>query len=278
MGEWSRTTPWRQGHTLSEEAAVALKLENAQSQERPVVVVISHDCDIAATPAKEPRVEVILGRLIDGPSGDFTHAKNARILHLRFVCGDKEQWVELPATEKLAIAKADLAAFAPRPDLSLDQAGHSTLQRWLAARYRRSAFPDAFDNRLRESGLQDKLIGILKPYGEHILAIFFDVNQGKDEIRVDPADAYALTIYVLYTTESDPEKAQIAAEEARGKIETAFRKKLFEPTQRWRDIELCECAAVSDEALTYRQSTLFREWRLEYISLREDPPQPMLKS
>jgi hypothetical protein len=276
MAEWSRTTPWRQGHLLTEEALSALKVKSTQSPDRTVVVVISHDCDIAATPAKEPNIEVILGRLIDKPGGDFVHAKNARTLHLRYAHEDKEQWIELPAAEKVAIAKSDLAAFAPRSDLGLDPAGHSTLQRWLAARYRRSAFPDAFEKRLRENGFQDKLIGILKPYGEHILAIFFDVDDGKEETRIDPADTYALTIYLLYTTELDPGKAQTAAEEAREKIETAFRQKFFEPTRRWNKIELCECTAISDEVLTYRQSTLFKEWRLEYLSLREDPPQSML--
>ncbi|MFZ0295496.1 MAG: hypothetical protein WAL52_17940 [Candidatus Sulfotelmatobacter sp.] len=276
MAEWSRTTPWRQGHLLSDEALSALNVKSVQSPERTVVVVISHDCDIAATPAKEPKVEVISGRLIDKPSGDFVHAKNARTLHLRFVRDDKEQWVELSAAEKLAIAKADLADFAPRSDLGLDQVGRSTLQRWLAARYRRSAFPEAFEKRLKENGFQDKLVGILKPYGEHILAIFFDVDDGKEEMRLDPADTYALTMYLLYTTELDPGKAQTAAQEAREKVETAFRQKFFEPTRRWSHIELCECAAISDEVLTYRQSTLFKEWRLEYLSLREDPPQPML--
>jgi hypothetical protein len=276
MAQWDRTTPWRQGHLLTDEAATTLNLKGSQPQ--AVVVVISHDCDLAATPSKEPNVEVIRGRQIETPDGNFAHAKNARALHLPFICGNQKQWIELLATDKLAIGKADLAAFAPRPDLRLDQAGHSILQRWLAGRYRRAAFPDAFENRLKQNGLQEKLIGILKPLGEHIVAVFFDVDNGQEAVRTDPSDTYALRIYIAYATDPDPGRAQAAAEEVRDKIETAFRQRLFEPTQQWTDIELCECITISEESLTYRQSTLFKQWHLEYISLREDPPGLMLKS
>jgi hypothetical protein len=276
MVQWDRKTPWRQGHLLTHEAATTLNLKGLQPQ--AVVVVISHDCDLAATPSKEPNVEVIRGRQIETPDGNFAHAKNARALHLPFIGGNQKQWIELLATDKLAIGKADLAAFAPRSDLRLDQAGRSILQRWLAGRYRRAAFPDAFENRLKENGLQEKLIGILKPLGEHIVAVFFDVDNGQEAVRTDPSDTYALRIYIAYATDPDPGKAQAAAEEVRDKIETAFQQRLFEPTQQWKDIELCECITISEESLTYRQSTLFKQWHLEYISLREDPPGLMLKS
>ncbi len=276
MAEWNRKTPWRQGHMLSDEAAVALKLKNAESPEQTVAVVISHDCDLAASPAKEPKAEAILGRLVGKPDGNLTHAKNARTLHLTFDRAHQHQWVELTATGKLTIEKTDLAAFVPRTDISLDQAEYPTLQRWLAARYRRSAFPDAFDKRLEESGAAKQLIAVLKPLGKHIAAIFFDVDDGKEVTRIDPADAYALRIYLLYTTESSPEEAMAAAEEARQRIGEAFHKVFFKPSGQWRDIELIECIAIADEALTYRQSQQFKEWRLEHLSLREDPPQPML--
>ncbi|MFZ1138582.1 MAG: hypothetical protein WAN76_05360 [Candidatus Sulfotelmatobacter sp.] len=263
---------------MSDEAAVALKLKSAESPDRTSVIVISHDCDLAASPAKEPRVEAILGRLIEKPDGNLTHAKNARALHVPFVRANQQQWVEMIATGKLTVEKTDLAAFAPRTDISLDQAEYPTFQRWLAARYRRSAFPDAFDKRLEESGTERQLVSILKRLGQHIIAIFFDVDDGKEATRTDPADVYALRIYLLYTTESNPEEAMAAAEEARQQIEEAFHRVFLKPSGQWRDIELLECVVIADEAMTYRQSLQFKEWRLEHLSLRDDPPQPMLQA
>lgn len=277
MVEWSRNTPWRQGHVLPEEAAVALNLKKLQAAEPTAVVVISHDCDLAAAPGSEPHVEVICGCLIDSPDGNFTYAKAPRTLHVPFVDGDREQWVELVATEKVLISKTDLAEFSPRTDFHLESSGHATLQRWLAARYRRAAFPDVFDKRLEDSGLRDKLTRILRPTGEHIAAIFFDIDDGKEETRIDPSDTYTLDIFLVYTTALDPEKAQAAAEEACRRIEVAFQKKLLAPTGKWTFIELRDCSVISDEALSYKQSTLFKQWRLEQLSLRKDPHEPMLE-
>lgn len=273
MVEWSRNTPWRQGHVLPEEAAVALSLSKDS-----IIVVISHDCDLSAVPDKEPAVEVICGRLVnDQDHGNFAHAKAARILHIPFVCGDETQWVELAATEKVSISKTKLVEFSPRTDFRLESPGNVILQHWLAARYKRAAFPDAFDKRLEDSGLRDKLTRILEPLGEHIRAIFFDLDDGKEIEHIGPDDTYVLVIHLLYFTESDPEKAQAAAEKASEEIERAFRAKLSSPTGQWMFIELRECSVISDQSMTIWQSLQFKEWRLEHLSLRKDPPDPTLR-
>ena len=274
MVEWSRNTPWRQGQVLPEAAAIALNLSKDS-----IVVVISHDCDLTAAPDKEPVVEVICGRPVDDEDhGNFAHAKVSRTLHISFPCGEQTQWVELTATKKMSIPKEKLAEFRPRTDLCLEPAGNAILQRWLAARYRRAAFPDAFEKRLKATGLEGELTRILKHLGEHIVAIFFDVDDGREAIRTEVSDTYALRIYLLHSTEPDPEKAQAAAEEACRRIEVAFQKKLLAPTGKWTLIELCDCSAISDEALSYKQSALFKQWRLDQLSLREYPPRPMLET
>lgn len=276
MAEWNRTTAWRQGHILTHEAAVALKVKPEESPEQTVAVVISHDCDLAADPAKEPNVELVIATLVGQPRGDLTFSKNARTLHLSFDCSQRKQWVELNATDKVAVPKSALVEFSPREDFQLDRSGRSTLQQWLAARYKRAAFPDAFEARLKESGLAERLTTIIKPHGKYIRAIFFDLDNGKDETRTDPGDTYALRIYVLYATEDDPEKAALVADEVCSKIEAAFQKRLLDASQKWTLIELCECSPISDEVFTIAQSHISQEWRLEHLSLRQDPPQPML--
>ena len=59
MGEWSRETHWRQGSVLPDDASKALELSHPESPERTFVVVISHDCDLAADPDREPLVELV---------------------------------------------------------------------------------------------------------------------------------------------------------------------------------------------------------------------------
>jgi hypothetical protein len=170
MAEWTRETPWRQGHVLAGETIDKLGLRDTRAPER-TVVVITHDCDLAASPDKEPDIEVIIGRLVEKADGNFTHAKSPRVLHLAFTTPGGPRVVELAATNKARIAKTDLIDHAPRRGWELDPTGLSILQRWLAARYRRTAFPDAFEELLNRSGASARLTKILKPAGKHICAV-----------------------------------------------------------------------------------------------------------
>jgi hypothetical protein len=277
MAEWSRETPWRQGYALTDETVEKFALRDARAPEVTLVVVISHDCDLAASPDKEPEVELIVGRLIEKADGNFTHAKTPRVLHIEFATPDGGKFVELSATKKVRVAKSDFAGHEPRREFQLGPTEQSILQRWLGARYRRAAFPDAFEKRLNESGASARLTKILKPAGKHICAIFFDVDGGKEVQRNDPNDSYALTIVLLYTSQPNSAESEAVALKVREQIESVFKELFFDRDNSWRDIELLECMVMSDEALTYAQSGLLKQWRLEHLSLREDPEDPMIQ-
>jgi hypothetical protein len=197
MADWSRETPWRQGHVLSDETVK--KTGIADGAPGTIVVVISHDCDLAALPDKEPDVELIVGRIVEKAEGNYTHAKTPRVLHLEFTTPNASKFVELAATNKTRLPKEALVDEEPRPGFELNPGDQSILQRWLAARYRRYGFPDEFEKRLKDSGGSERLTKIVKPAGQHICAIFFDVDEGAEVQRNDPEDTYALSI-VLFTT------------------------------------------------------------------------------
>lgn len=265
---WDRSTPWRQGHVLPPAALHALGLVRAEADLGTIVaVVISHDCDLANDDMEsEPHAEIIVGHLIEAVSGNNAHAKVPRKLHINYSSPDGPRAVELIATQKQLCAKEQLADFSPLP-WSLSDAEASTLQRWLGARYRRSAFPDTFESILKNAKLHERIAKIIDPLGHAIPAIFFDVQETDD--------LYALGITLLYDTSSDPDGAEASAITAAEAISEAFAKKLLDKKAGWTGIELVYCEPMSDEAMTYRQSTILKQWRYEYLSLRTDPQQPM---
>lgn len=277
MAEWSRNNAWRQGQVIPQELARKLDLVKCEDADTRLAVVIAHDCDIAQLVGAEPELEIIVGRLVAQLDGNCTHAKNARKLHLPFAVEAGEVFVELMANAKKSLAKNLFIGTTPDPGFKLTAERHSILQRWLASRYRRAAFPDAFDDRFdRQTKLKDKLTAILKPLGEHIVAVFFDVDDGEEVKRQQPEDTYTLDIYLVSNTGDDPAKAEAAVEAARKKIEAACRERLFVKDKGWQYIELRECMVISDQALTYRQSSMFKRWNIDYMSLREDPQQELL--
>ena len=276
MATWDRDTPWRQGHVLTSESSVALGLVSADRAESAFTVVISHDCDLAQIPEAEPLVEIIVAKQIGAANGNFTHAKNSRRLHLECVVSGAAAFLDMQALDKTSTRKDDLAGHAPSAIVVVKPEDRSVLQRWLAARYRRAAFPDEFERRLNDIGVSKRIAKILEPLGKHLVAVFFDVDEGVEHVRNGAGDLYVLRIDILYSTEEDPAAALEAAEKAVASIAAAFRERCFDPATGWKWIELAGCEPVSDEAMTYAMSTQLKRWNMDYLSLRGDPPaEPM---
>ncbi len=270
MEAWSRSTPWRQGKFLASETAAELGLTEGDPDR--VVIVVTHDCDLTQSIESEPEIEVVIGSLIEAYQldGNFSNAKNARKLHLSIEGGHKP-YIELIATDKQRINKVSLINQSPSL-MELNGQNKTTLCRWLAKRYRRSAFPDEFETRLTNNKLDRKISDAVKNCGENIAEIFFDLRNPEAVAN----ENYQLDIIILYSTAHDAGAARIDAEAASKKIQTAFETRLYDKKhETWKDIELGYVESVADESLTYRQSQLLKAWRLEHISLAADPQQPI---
>lgn len=274
--EQSRDTPWRQGLVLEQQAAIDLGLIAPDCADQSVVVMVTHDCDIASDASREPDVEVIVGQRISALGAD-TNAKTARRLHIAFDTSQGPVAVELQATRKVARPKPAVLSTQPRLDWKLAPEGQVTLQKWLAARYYRSAFADEFERRLKDkpARLDGKMAKALEEPSEHILAVLFDVDGGTENHRNGADDVYELHITLLYDSTRNEPAAYDAAQKAADAIEDAF-EKAFCLAGTWKNIQLLSCLPVSDNAMTVAQSHLLKQWRLEYVSLETDPQQSML--
>lgn len=274
MVAWTRDELWRQGQLLPTQKAVELKLIKEADAEQYAVVIISHDCDVAADVALEPTIEVIIGRFVDELHGNVTNAKNVRELQIKYD-SQSDKIVELKAANRICVDKQKLTGCNPRDDLNLALNNKRILQKWLAARYDRSAFPNEFEHRLKKHKTHDAIAKILKPSGEFIRGVYFDLGNQADTDIESCDDVYELEIYLLHVTEPDTLVAEDAAKEIKLKISACFSKNYCNSQGQWTSIELIDCHVISDEAMTVRQSLSLRQWRMDHMSLREDPNQPM---
>jgi len=196
-GDHERRATWSQGQLLSPEAALALQLVAAEEATSQFPIVITHDCDLAAALEKEPLTEILIGRPIE-KLGSATNAKVARRLELPLQSNSGPRAVELLAPDKRAVPKAARFEHVPRRDLWLAPQDRRILQRWLAARYRRAAFPEAFEDRLRTKigrrTVVEHIESILDDGGEWIRGLFFDLDDGEVCERNGPDDVYRLGI------------------------------------------------------------------------------------
>ena len=259
---------WRQGHFLSACTVGDLDLIPDADGENATAIVVSHDCDIMQPIDVEPSVEVIVGKRIDNADGNYTYGKNPRRLHFAGCAGTSQVWIDLNATNRRFVCKEKLADKTPSKELQIGGKSKDMLQFWLAARYRRSAFPDEFNRRLANTGVASQLRKVLKSEGKYILAVFFDVDEGKEQERQGKEDAYLLAIDLLYSTTDDPPTAEKSAERARKGTVSAFRKCCFDgKSNSWHDIELTSCEPIADEAMTYAMSLHLKRWTTDDIRI-----------
>lgn len=268
---WTRDTPWRQGHILTTDAVEALGLLHPETPDATCVVVIGHDCDLANDDLQvEPDVEVIVGRRLDRGNGSYFWAKAPRTLHVDVLRGDAAVVVELVATSKRLVPKQALATFPPDTAYSFSGKALSALRSWLAVRYNRAAFPDAFVDRMAQSKVDKRLTKIIEPVGNLLSAVYFDVDKGMD---IDHSDGspYELKIVLAYDPGEDPEQAADSLEKLEAAITGEFEKRHFDHALgQWNGIALKTCMSISEDDLRVGQARRLTEWRLEYMTLKTD--------
>ena len=263
---WTRTTPWRQGSVIPTNAAVELGLIRAEEAETSITVVISHDCDLSCDRLEaEPAVEVMAGCRIDATNGNFTAAKNPRILHIELYQTEAVVCVELNATRKATVPKQQLASYQPESALAIKDNNLSVLQAWLAARYKRAAFPDELVNRFKP--IHDAFVKAAKKTTDEILGIFIDYEPHENGLAAQ--EPYSLFLTVVFST--DIADAEPHAQQVVNDLCEAF-DKYFRKNDHWQLIELRGCVALSDTEFTLRDVLQTKQYRLEYISYRQDPP------
>lgn len=271
MGEWVRQTPWRQGSLLSGESAVALGLLQKDEADRRVLIAVSHDCDIANSNLHaEPTVEFVIGEIVEKIDGSYTRAKNARILHLAFETPKGKKAVSFSIRGRKDVDKTALSDHIPEMNWQhISPRGLDSLRWWLAARYFRSSFSDTFEARLKQSKLDQKIETHLSPHGEAVYGIYFLVDRGAVVQRADD-DTHELLALIVYDAGAD-ENQVTAIKLASSEIAAEFEKKFYDShSKAWGKIELASCNAISDEAFSYSDSRLYKQWRLEYRSLEDN--------
>jgi hypothetical protein len=271
VADWRRDTPWRQGHLLTADAIEALI---PTAPEGASAVVVSHDCDLVS---KEEQVELIVGKTAARLDGNKTFAKSPRVLQLEYVGAAGSCIIELNATEKRMVPKKDLFKFGPESKYTRSEPNVGVLQKWLAARYRRSAFPDAFNDCLEETKLRELIVKICRAHATAIRGLYFDVDHGDERVHLTHDDPFTLGIVLLVDSGSGDEAFE-EAEKAKKKLEDIFEAKFYTAEGGWKRIKLEYCDVASDQVMTVHQALLTKEWKLEYISLETDPHAATLDS
>ena len=264
--KWLRDNQWRQGQVLAQESVRKLQ-ETGVVADNPngVVVVISHDCDLANDNLyQEPNVEVIEAEIIRDVNGTLTFAKSSRTLHFEFNHEGEKVFVELRALNKKQISKVDMLDLKPDQSYTLDVKSLKLLQHWLSVRYKRSSFSNEFVNLLNSSGMKDKLAKQVRKYSDQITGVYFDVDEGQ---QIDHFDGSPFKLSIVISTNADRDFQEGA--ELESAITDLFSEKFFSADQQsWKDLEFLSCIIIREDEFTVDNSRKLKHWDFDHLSFR----------
>jgi hypothetical protein len=259
---WSRDTQWHQGSVLSAESARKLKLQDSDAF---LHIAISHDCDIAnENVINEPQIEFMRGKLAYGGQGKFCDAQNARTLRIHIQNSGIPQDIELKIRDRFFIEKKDLLPHTPESECFVQGKNLVVLQRWLAARYWRSAFSNSFEDRLEK--VEKKIDKALKGLTNEIEGVYFRVDDGINK-ELDNSEVHELRMLLVYEASASNEHRKLIDEAAKI-IQNAFVTAYLCNTV-WQEIELVgNCDLISTSVFSYEDQRSFKRWRLDHRSLQ----------
>lgn len=266
-----KDTDWRQGSILTHDSSLALGLFKKDIYNKQAIV-ISHDCDLQNN--KEEEVEVIISTKISINDPSYTAARNVRCLHIAFQSSQSSEliFIELQHSGRKSISKKIFHDLA-RLEANLKAEEKRTLKQWLAARYGRPEFPNAFESRLSNKKFHEKLIKLFKPINKYLIGIFFDLGEDRSK-ELPNGDPYFLRISLVYESSGGLLAREIVEKSA------ANVKELFYITFGLPNIAtelvLESCEAIADTHFSFADIRRTDQWwRYDYISLQESPASPI---
>lgn len=255
---------WRQGSVLPDAFVQSLR-ENgslAPSIGEQKFIVASHDCDVTNPSFEaEPDVELLPAAVLDASEkdGNYFWGKSSRFYQLeRNSSGGQCIW-QFSIQDRILFPRRYLLASQPDTESALTNDEKRGLALWLARRYHRAAFPDAFVDRTRRAA--GKLRKPLKDQGHHLTAILLFTED--DEL---PSELpYEIIIYGSMLAEdwSEP-RARAAAQELLGSIEASFGE--------CDGIEVKELVLCSEADISLDDLRRLKRWDCDNLTIRGEQP------
>ena len=186
---------WQQGALITSTDEIR-ELLNLSDDGCDAYVLVSHSCDILAYKYNtEPVVEFVGGTYSKKENKSLSHRRHPRQLQLPIVGGEKP-YLTLNIKTRYFVDRRVLVEISAS-QISLSDRSIRELQMWMAARYRRTAFPDKFVD--RASSALDAIRKELETNGDHgVHSIYIHLNPF-DELQ----EGQDYEIVLMGTTEED---------------------------------------------------------------------------
>jgi hypothetical protein len=255
-----RDRGWRQGSALLPDSlpgdcVFEPALPDASGE--AVFLILTQDCDLVQSDfEKEPFVELIRAVPVERTDGNLLYGKNPRRIHFRI----GEITFEASCHERSRTSRRHLATCTPSAAHALDPLTLALLREWIAKRYTRPAFPDAFNERVRQGQNGRAIRKLLEREGHYFFDLYLSCNPFDRELP--EGEPYEIMVWPTMGSEDyRDEEMRKAAGDACVDLEKLLLK--------CSGIRVNECSLRHEGQITLDDLHFFAPWDFDDLSHRE---------
>jgi hypothetical protein len=220
------------------------------------VVVLSQDCDVVhGSYDAEPTAELIRAKPSSQADGLIRHGRNPRRLQLAVGA----LFLNFSVHDRWNIQRSELESTGPDPEIAVDGDARHVLTEWVAKRYTRPAFPDAFN--VRREAANKKIERELKKHGELITGIF---------LAIKPHDECGDGTNYIVALRVTAGKATLTNKSVESQLVTTT-KQVADALDACAGIEVVDYGLVSEAEFTLEDLQYFQRWDWDYRSHSGEP-------
>jgi hypothetical protein len=252
---------WQQGSILPDALVERLGSEYiATWPDRSVMLVLTQDCDLVHPSYEvEPSVELIAGCVVDVADNGLRHGRNPRRLHVEVDRDSGQSVLALSIHQRFVVPRAELEYHAPHESTYLGPEQRRLVCEWVAKRYVRAAFPDAFNSRVQAA--HKKIEKALKRGGENVTGLFLMIDP--DDERGE-TQAYRLVLRVTARRE--------VLADAKTEVELVrLAQSIVSALESCEGIVVEEHQVLSEAEFTLEDLRFFKRWDWDYRSHSGEP-------
>ncbi len=193
---------WKQGSIIDPGS-----VDDANLAAPDAFLILNQTCDLLAEKIdSEPHAELLPLTRIERIDSRYEGGKNSRKIHFQTVVDGEPVCVEGSATARVMLPREKLLDARPSTRWSVSPQTVNKLLVWFTRRYLRTAFPDAFEARMKPVLVRSKaqpkgIIEVLKPHHSLIDTLFLRIKPLQEVSREEP---YELRV-VIAADEADME-------------------------------------------------------------------------
>ncbi len=141
------------------------------ASEGHILIISTYDCAVINNDfTSEPWVNVLFATPIDSIKKEYENGRNERKLHFAINVDGNEQYFEVVAASIFQFERNKLLELKKLDDYLIEEHASFSLKHWLAERFRRDVWPDAFNNSLKIA--QKRLKNYYKRTNEFVSGIY----------------------------------------------------------------------------------------------------------